>query len=372
VLERFVKIALVTDWYEPRIGGIELHLRDLAARLAARGHEVTVVTPTPGDTAVDGIQVHRVDAPRAPAFGFLYTPDGIRALGQSLEEIGADVAHCHVSIVSPAALGGAAHAQRLRIPTVLTFHSVVPRTGLLAASARVVLRTDCWNCIFTAVSARVARDVQPIARARPIALLPNGIDCAFWQTGSERDGDRVELLSVMRLNAKKRPHVLLDVMRSLRSASPRSTRLRIVGDGPLRTRLEREVQRARLSDSVELLGHRTRAEISALLAESHVFVLPTLRESFGLAALEAACAGVPVVAMRASGVSEFIEHGVNGLLASSDRELASHVAILVDDATQRRRLALADRAPLARFDWPAVIDAHLATYREAIALRAKV
>jgi len=63
---------------------------------------------------------------------------------------------------------------------------------------------------------------------------------------------------------------------------------------------------------------------------------------------------------------------VNGLLASFDRELASHVAALVDDAAHRQRLALSDRGPLARFDWPAVIDTHLATYREAIALRAKV
>ena len=367
-----MKIALVTDWYEPRIGGIELHLRDLAARLSVRGHDVTVVTPTPGSAIVDGIRVHRVNAPRAPAFGFLYTPGGIRALGQALDEIGADVAHCHVSIVSPAALGGAAHAQRLRIPTVLTFHSVVPRTGLLAASARAALRTDRWNCIFTAVSARVARDVQPIAGSRRISLLPNGIDHASWQRDSARDTDDVELLSVMRLNSKKRPLALLDVMRSLRATSTRRVRLRIVGDGPLRARLEHDSERYALSNCVELLGHRSRAEIGALLAESHLFVLPTVRESFGLAALEAACAGVPVVAMRASGVSEFVEHGVNGLLASSDRDLASHVATLVDDAAQRRRLALADRAPLARFGWSAVIDAHLTAYRDAIALRANV
>lgn len=366
-----MKIALVTDWYEPRIGGIELHLRDLAARLSTGGHDVTVVTPTPGNTVVDGIRIHRVHAPRAPVFGFLYTPAGIRALGQSLDEIGADVAHCHVSIVSPAALGGAAHAQELGIPTVLTFHSIVPRTGLLAAGARVALGTSRWRCVFTAVSARVARDVQPIAGSRRISLLPNGIDRAFWERDSVYAAGGLELLSVMRLNAKKRPGVLLDMMRFLRSASAR-VRLRIVGDGPLRALLERDIERHDLSHCVELLGHRSRAEISALLGESYAFVLPTLRESFGLAALEAACAGVPVVAMRASGVSEFIEHGVNGLLASSDRELASQVATLVDDVAQRQRLASADRASLARFDWSTVIDAHLATYREAIALRPKV
>ena len=76
--------------------------------------------------------------------------------------------------------------------------------------------------------------------------------------------------------------------------------------------------------------------------------------------------------MRASGVAEFIDHGVNGLLAGSDRELASHVAMLAGDGAQRQQLAQADRSALARFDWSAVIDAHIATYRQAIALRANV
>jgi hypothetical protein len=63
---------------------------------------------------------------------------------------------------------------------------------------------------------------------------------------------------------------------------------------------------------------------------------------------------------------------VNGLLAESDRELATHVGALVQDRARRDALANADRSPLTRFDWSRVVDAHLAAYREAIALRAKV
>jgi glycosyltransferase involved in cell wall biosynthesis len=249
---------------------------------------------------------------------------------------------------------------------------VVPRTKLLAAAARVALRTDRWSSRFTAVSERVARDVRPIAGSRPISLLPNGIDAGFWRAQRARDGGVFELLSVMRLNAKKRPLALLDVMERLRNSTGPRARLRIVGDGPLRQRLERAIARRGLHDVVELLGRQERADIKRLLSETDAFVLPTVRESFGLAALEASCAGVPVVAMRASGVSEFVMHGVNGLLAESDRELATHVGALVQDRARRDALANADRSPLTRFDWSRVVDAHLAAYREAIALRAKV
>ena len=111
------------------------------------------------------------------------------------------------------------------------------------------------------------------------------------------------------------------------------------------------------------------SEIRDLLASSDVFVLPTVRESFGIAALEARCAGLPVVAMRASGVAGLIEHGLDGLLAESDVELVSHVARLVCDSELRAAISDHNRRTSPPFDWPRTLDAHLAIYREAIALR---
>jgi glycosyltransferase involved in cell wall biosynthesis len=125
-----------------------------------------------------------------------------------------------------------------------------------------------------------------------------------------------------------------------------------------------------LSDQISVVGRRTRDEIRQYFAEGDVFVLPTVRESFGLAALEARCAGLPVVAMRASGLSELIAHGQNGLLASSDEELARLVAHLAIDRKRRLAIAHHNRSTTPSFDWSTVIDAHIALYREAIALRA--
>ncbi|MGH7616898.1 MAG: glycosyltransferase, partial [Gemmatimonadaceae bacterium] len=92
-----MKVALVCDWFHPRVGGIELHLQDLAARLRRAGHNVVVITPTPGPPVVSGVRVIRVDAPRAPHFGFLMTPAGVRAVARAIAGERPDVVHAHVS-----------------------------------------------------------------------------------------------------------------------------------------------------------------------------------------------------------------------------------------------------------------------------------
>jgi glycosyltransferase involved in cell wall biosynthesis len=370
-----MKIALVCDWYHPRIGGIELHLQDLARQLIGNGHDVVVITPTPGHECVDGVRIRRIDAARAPRLGFVYTPSGIRAIGRALASEHVDVAHCHVSIVSPAALGGALEADRRGIPVLLTFHSVVPQTRLLARTARVLLGTDAWRVRFSAVSERVARGVRPIAGSRSLAILPNGIDVGFWRVDPKWDRNgTIELISVMRLNPKKRALALVGLVKRVNAILPddHGVRLRIVGDGPQRARLERSIMSARLGGEIQLLGRRTREEIREIMSECDLFVLPTVRESFGLAALEARCAGLPVVAMASSGVAETVQHGREGLMARSDLELATHVADLSRDVARRKAIAEHNRDSVPPYDWPRVVDAHLALYREAIALRDSV
>lgn len=370
-----MKIALVCDWYHPRVGGIELHLQDLAIRLVAAGHNVVVITPTPGEPIVDGIRVRRIRAPVAPVFGFLMTPAGVRAVGEMIADECVDVAHCHVSIVSPAALGGSAFANRRQIPAVLTFHSIVPRIDLLVRAANLAFGVHRWNVKFSAVTNRVEREVRAIAGTNAMHILSNGIDVGFWRVEPVvRHDESIQLLSVLRLNPKKRPLALVSMMQRLTGILPRNARvhLRVVGDGPQRAKLERAIARARLAGNIELLGRRSRDEIRSMLSRTDVFVLPTVRESFGLAALEARCAGVPVVAMRASGVSELIEHEREGLLAGSDTDFAIQVARLIIDNGLRGAIARHNRTTAPSCDWPQVVDAHLALYREAIALRANV
>jgi glycosyltransferase involved in cell wall biosynthesis len=204
-----------------------------------------------------------------------------------------------------------------------------------------------------------------------VEILPNGIDTAFWRNAGHperapRPKDPLfNLVSVMRLNAKKRPLALIEMMRRLNTRA----RLRIVGDGPLRPSVERAIARHGLGDRVQLLGYRCRDEIRALFTECDVFVSPAIRESFGLAAIEARCAGLPVVAMARSGVAEWIEHGRAGLLAHSDDELRCHVDELAVDDALRASIAAHNREMPPAVDWDAVVGAHLESYDRAASLR---
>ncbi|HEY4130267.1 MAG TPA: glycosyltransferase family 4 protein, partial [Gemmatimonadaceae bacterium] len=217
-----------------------------------------------------------------------------------------------------------------------------------------------------------------VAGTRSIALLPNGIDTTFWRaaraTTVRRTSDTFELVTVMRLNSKKRPLALIGIVAGALELLERSRglRLRVIGDGPQRETLERAIEHAKLGGVIEVLGQRSRDEIRTILANSDAFVLPAVRESFGLAALEARCVGLPVIAVAQSGVAELIEHGQEGLLGRDDAELAAHVARLALDRFFHRTILANNRATTTPHDWSRVVTAHETVYREAIALRDNV
>ena len=364
-----LRIALVCDWFVPRLGGIELHLRDLSHRLTGEGHDVQVITSTPGEDSVEGIRVHRLRASRLPGASVVYTRGALLEIEHLIRRERYDVVHCHVSIVSPVALAAARAAYHAGVPAVITYHSAIPALVPMASVVNKVLGCSRWNVVHSAVSHMVARAVRPVAGRRRIHLLPNAIDVDWWRAEPFPSDPRdVRFISVMRLNAKKRPALLIRAFQRLltRVGSEHEPRLRIVGDGPQRPKLERLIARYHLQDHVTLLGMRRRDEIRELFRHADVFVMPARMESFGIAALEARSAGLPVVAMATTGIADFVMNGRDGLLATSDRQLERCMESLVRDSLLRdeiRRHNLATPPPLG---WPGVLARHLRLYREAM------
>ena len=131
-------------------------------------------------------------------------------------------------------------------------------------------------------------------------------------------------------------------------------RATIVGDGPARPAMERHL-RARDMSWVSMPGRYTRDQIRDLLA-ADVFVAPAPRESFGLAALEARAAGVPVVARAQSGVADFVSPGKEGLLGRTFDELVASIARLVKDRELRSSIADHNRVTQpVKCSWPSVL-----------------
>ncbi len=366
---------MLTDCYLPRLGGIEVQTHDLTSRLVARGHDVVVFTATPGAEGqrygaveqVDAVEVHRM-ALRLP-WDLPVNPLAPLQLRTRLR--GFDVAHVHMGVVSPFATDCAVLTRVLGLPTTMTWHCVLHRTEAAVDALGVVRRWARGGMAMNAVSDIAAAPLRRIVGdGIPISLLPNGIDTSAWRPDERpaREPGVVRFVSAMRLAPRKRPVQLLEAMAAVRAAAPDvDTRLEILGDGPDRPKLERRVRELGAQGWVALPGRVPREQLSARYAGADVYVSPSVLESFGIAALEARTAGLPVVSRLESGVCEFVTDGVNGLLAATDVELAEQMARLARDEPMRRKMTEHNLANPPAQDWSAVVQTAEGEYQRAIA-----
>jgi phosphatidylinositol alpha 1,6-mannosyltransferase len=369
-----VRIAHVSDCYAPRTGGIETQVRALATRQAAAGDVVRVITATPGhagvfagDDVVDGIPVHRVAA-NLP-FELPVHPRTRREVGRLLDAHPVDVVHVHAGVVSPFAWGAVRAAAERRLPTLVTVHSVwgpLARPGFGVSDALV--RWSRWGVTLSAVSDVAASRISAaLPRAGSVLVVPNGIDPAQWQVapvGADRSVLRV--CTVMRMAPRKRTLPLVRILESAATglAGAATLTATLVGDGPERGRAEKHVREHGLADRIRFTGRLDRDGILAVFARSDVYLQPSVRESFGLAALEARSAGLPVVARSQTGTTQFVRDGVEGLLADDDAGLARALVRLGRERDLLDRMALHNRSTEPAESWPSV----LAIVRSAYAL----
>lgn len=347
-----VRILHVSDVYLPRLGGIERQVADLAAQQRRRGHDVRVLTSTAGDRAGDAADDAADDSPGTIRRGWA----SAAGAGRVVDEVRPDVVHCHTSLVSPLAWVAAREAVAAGVPTVVTMHSVAQQTWPLRSPLRAVARLVGPGAVWTAVSA-VAAQALVNAVGRPVRVLPNGVDPGMWRQSAVGERDELTVVSVMRLAARKRPMALLEVLHEVHRQVGGTVPWRAVlaGSGPQQAAMERTVRRRGLQDVVSLVGRLDRPDVSSLLSAADLYVAPAVLESFGIAALEARCAGVPVVGFRDAGVQEFIQHGVHGELVTHDAAMAASIVGLLTDRDRLRTLGAGARGPVPHA-WDAVLD----------------
>lgn len=364
------RVVHVTDCYLPRLGGIEMHVSDLARHQRDAGHDTLVATTTlPGPGAPDPAWVRRFGGPDPLST----VPRQLAAaadLARMLEEVAPDVVHVHVSVWSPFATMAAWRSARLGLPTLVTVHSMWSGLGPLPGMAQAVMRLRGWPIHWSAVSDRAAEPLRTmLGPGVPVDVLPNAVDTAAWRVDPVPT-EVPTILAVGRLARTKRPLPLARMLRDLRDRLPDDVPFRavVVGDGPQRGRLERHLHRHDMTDRVELAGRLDRTAIREALARAAVFVAPAELESFGIAALEARCAGVPVVASSRSGVGEFIAHGVDGLLAPTDEGMVDALAGLLADPERRAAMAAHNRSVTPDLGWETAGRRTLALYERAAVL----
>jgi N-acetyl-alpha-D-glucosaminyl L-malate synthase BshA len=313
-------------------GGSGVIAVELASGLARRGHEVHVIASAPTGRAVpqhERLAFHQVTVPAYPVFEH---PPYEMAMASKIAEVsrehGLDLINVHYAVPHAASADLARQVLGRRAPALVTsLHGTdVTRIGSDPSFAAVtrfsVLRSDGIT-----VPSRFLRDAAvELLGGAPIEIIPNFVDTERFVPMGSREPI---LFHVSNFRPVKRVLDLIEVLAILRERTP--ARLVLVGDGPERGRAEDRARELGLSHRVDFTGMR--ADFAKELARATAFLLPSELESFGLAALEAMSAGVPVLAYRVGGLPEVVVDGATGrlvepydvnALAEAALELLSH------------------------------------------------
>lgn len=374
-----MRVLIVSDCYAPRLGGIETQVRDLARGLLDAGHAPAVITATPDGPgrgrsveSPDGFPVFRTTVP-LPAELPVH-PLGRREVRAVAQRWRPDVVHVQVGIVSPFAWSGIAAARALGLPLVVTFHCVLGPWASAGAALGPLSPVRRWgrHAELTAVSSKLAREVETAGAGRGVNVVPNGITLEHWrlERADPQEGPRpLRVVSSLRLIERKRP---LQVVRTFTEAVERSGAdavLEMYGDGPMRERLAREAAASPVAERIRLASRVERSELARAFTRADIYLQANPVESFGISALEARAAGLAVVAPRASGVSDFITDGVDGLLADDDADLARALTRLLTEPELLERVKEHNYDVPPSPQWGQVVQSNVEAYRRAIAHR---
>lgn len=355
-----MRVVQVSDCYLPRLGGIEVQVDALAGQLRAAGHDVRVLTATPGPP-LPGV-VRLLPPVPLPVPVNPWAGPGLRA-----ELSAADVVHMHLGVLAPFAAHAVGLALREGRPTVVTWHSMV---GPAARALRVTGTWRRWvraGAVPSAVGRAAADQVAGVlGPGQSVRVLPNGIDVSAWRASGPPPDEPVRVVAATRFARRKRPLDLVRTILRLRETHPDlALRATVAGDGPLLPAARRLVAVAGAEPWLDLPGRLDRPALAALYHRSHLYLSTTRLESFGLAALEARTAGLPVAGMRGSGLAEFVVDGQTGVLATDDDDLVVRAGALLADRERLATLGARLRAQPPEQSWSHVLERTLALYAEA-------
>lgn len=341
----------------------------LVEGLSARGVDNVLVCARDGALAREARAATVVELPMQGELDLLLLPRLVREVKRWQPDL------VHVHSRRGADLYGGIAAQLEGVPAVLTRRVDSPEPAVIAR-----LKYAPYRAV-VALSRAIERQLLDagVARAR-VVRIPSAVDTQRYRPDAaarERiraafglPADALVVGVVAQLIERKRHGWLLAVLPGLVRELPQ-LRVLCFGQGPLEQRLKAELVDRGLTQHVTFAGFR--ADLPRLVPGFDVLAHPASREGLGVALLEAASAGVPVVACDVGGVPDVVEHGHTGLLVPADDAgaLRGALARLLRDRAERARLGAAARAHVERrFNVAGLVESHVSLYAEVLNPRA--
>lgn len=381
-----MRIAHFTNTYKPNINGVARSVSTFREGLSRLGHQVFVFAQeAPRNYKETEPYIFRYPGVNIPAFNYSVTVPSSQVVNKMLPSLKLHIIHSN----HPIALGDVAakKAEELDLPLVFTFHTqyvdyaeeytayipwnefvvdgvvVKPLVRYLNRCHHIVTPSDSINQNLAEYAGLTDR----------VTTVPTGIDMAPFH---QADGQAVRrkygwdqqkvLLSVSRLAEEKNVKTLLAAVAQVMKTND-DVRLLLVGDGPQRGDLERYAKKMGIGEHVEFTGRIPFDAIPAHLKAGDIFCFASITETQGLVTMEAMAAGLPIVAVDATGTSDSVNDGVEGLLTDNDSEvLAQAIKRLLDDQALQEKLRKNATRKAETFDMMVQTQKMAEVYEQAI------
>ncbi|WP_051632972.1 N-acetyl-alpha-D-glucosaminyl L-malate synthase BshA [Thermonema rossianum] len=311
----------------PTFGGSGVVATELGKALAQREHDVHFITytqPARLDFFNEHLFYHEVRVPNYPLFQ--YPPYEIALASQMVdiaERFDLDLLHVHYAIPHASAAYMARQIlldKGVYVPFITTLHGTdITLVGKEPSYAPVVAFSINQSDGVTAVSKHLRDETMSFFDIRrEIEVIPNFIDLQRFRRQQKEhfrkaicpQGEKL-LVHTSNFRKVKRVHDVIEVFYRVRQEIP--VKLLLIGDGPERSHAEKRCRELKICNDVRFLGKLEAVE--EVLSVADVFLMPSEKESFGLAALEAMACEVPVVSSNAGGLPELNEHGKTGFVS---------------------------------------------------------
>mgnify|MGYP002032254197 FL=1 len=363
----------------PTYGGSGVVATELSMYLAKQGHKIHFISysqPVRLDVLEPNIYYHEVNVQDYPLFE--YQPYEL-ALSSKMVNVTLkyklEVIHVHYAI--PHAYAAYMAKQILRekgvaLPIVTTLHGTdITLVGRNPSYKQAVNFSINHSDVVTSVSESLKQDTLSFFNiTKDIQVIPNFLDLSLYKPDDSckhnfaEEGEKI-VTHVSNFRKVKRIPDVIDVFFRLQNEMPAV--LLMLGDGPEKERARKQAQDLGIAEKVKFLGKTS--DVERILCISDLFILPSEKESFGLAALEAMGAGVPVISSNTGGLGEVNIHMKTGITADvGDIDAMAQGAIhILSDPQRHMAFAQAARAQAERFAIDEIMPDYLRVYHEAIA-----
>ncbi|MEN6463155.1 MAG: glycosyltransferase family 4 protein [Syntrophomonas sp.] len=341
-----MRIGIFTDSYKPYTSGVVTSISTFKEELTRLGHQIYIFAPSYPNYYEEEDKVYRFFSLPSPTNrDFTLAIPVHPGLNLTVKKLNLDVIHVH----SPFTMGrvGLHYARKYKIPLLFTYHTMydqyihyVPLAQDLAKEVTIKYSNNfCNHCNHIIVPSSEVKDMLDNYRIRtPISVIPTGVPVEKLKEGEDNwlqenfnipRNNRV-LLFVGRLTKEKNLEFLIQAFKKVKKVLPDTT-LVLTAQGPLEEDLKKLAAELELSLTSDVIftGALPFESLVNVYHSADLFVFSSVTETQGLVIIEAMAAGLPVVAVSASGVNDMVDDGVDGILTTCDQDEFAQAIYLV-------------------------------------------